>query len=268
MKNVLFLFAFFCLTAAGSTLPSATKVATPPKVAKPGVSQETLFLFSELYKANASPRLTIFWNRSFDDQLSEWVNRSPLSVATDAVTLDSQKNSLHIKQRPTSSTLVQQLNKQRESPSEEKFETLKSAFLQPFLKAKTTFVDRNIIMRLIAEAETELHQPTLLDAKQIETKALQAKTDYIMQILFIPTEQSKLGFNVLVEVFNVTSGALVVSVMHKEQTASTAWLATDNGFTQVLKHPEPLTFDVLGIELAESTMSALINFWRDKNAVN
>lgn len=264
MKYALLLLYWTSFYSVGTGLPEATKVIKPKEELNTQVRLETASTFKDLYQANDNPKFTIFWNRTFDDQLSEWRSASPLEVGTNSLTVDDQKSSLNITSESSSRKLIQHSDIARPAPDENQFEEFKSAFINPFLKASTQFVDRNIIMRQEAEAYSESDSSTLVDAKQIETKALQAKTDFIIQLLFIPTPQNELQFNVTLEIKHIKSGRLVAKVSSNKHELPTTWEASQNGFIKIKKADNSLTFHTLGIEMAESTMTALIEFWRER----
>lgn len=185
--------------------------------------------FAAAYARNGKPKLALFWNRQLSDTLNEWysdvriVNRTDTnSTMSGELTLNqsgSQQNTTAIEKRVT--------DPRRVSTSESFEWEFQDGFLAPFLEAGVTVLDRAAIMRLTGVDMAGTGE------RSVETRALQGKADYLMEVLVSPNQRSTVGYELRARILDVRTGAIVAMVNSKnlkEWNPEKQVLATDRGF--------------------------------------
>ena len=167
--------------------------------------------FAGAYARNGKPRLALFWNRHLSDTLNEWYSDTRAvtrveggSTMSGDITLN-QTNSEQV-----ATAIERRAVDSRRPPLSESFEwEFQDAFLAPFLEAGATVLDRAAILRLTGVDMATGNERT------VETRALQGKADYLLEILVAANTQSTTGYELRARILDVTTGAIVAQVNSK-----------------------------------------------------
>jgi len=267
--------------AAGSqqSLPeSLYRPGTPPvlKPESPAVFREresTIAQFAKAYGANGRPRIAVFWNRRFDDRLSDWTTGIRLSE-TASTELDIAANAgrtqpadalsgrldADLYQRRTLEASWRRPAAHRAGLPEGLAFELESGFTATLAAADVLMVDRAAAMRLQDRAARSADP----DAQRVEADALLSHADLLLEVLSAPRSGTPLGVVFQVIVKDVRTGQVVHSLTSDGEAAAEAtpsrWRVGDNGFVRASNRPE--TAGRIGEQLALETMAALTARWR------
>lgn len=224
--------------------------------------------FGQSYQRQRSPRIAIFWNRAFSDQLSQWSASERIVTTTRgavAGTLLDKKVDL------TGGDLTATMNEGRlpDNPRQQMNELaaaeFESAFMSPFFNAGTKLVDRSAVMRLTRHQErSQAGSDQVADSIAVETAALVGYADLLTEILMINSLGAPSGVRFRVSLKDVKTGQVVVSFVTAakppQQISKREWVATSEGFSE--KPPTPPGAADVGRQLALETMNALTQLWR------
>lgn len=271
--------------------PKAAAPERPTEVLQPeaGANRltaqpETLANFRDAYIARGKPRLALFWNREFSDQLDEWY--SPLRVVERnevAGSLDGAVNATgSASLKRTAEVQVRNPAANRPRTTERWAWAFQDGFLAPFLEAGAQVIDRATVVRMTAAGGAAGAEPAV-----IEAKALEGKADYILEALVTPSTLSRTGFEMRARVIDIKTGAIAASVNSrgsKEWNPAKRFVATEHGFVDpdpddVMVGPEsdpkvrasahgitvsrkPPKLEVVANTLAYHVMAALAGQWK------
>lgn len=287
------LLSFFLAALATSTALSQEH-APAPMMAQPGrattnvepnspSTTDPVRAYKAAYERAGKPRIAIFWDRKFTDQLSQWKSRYRTLTAGEATAkIESSKNN---KTEPTAykgavntkgavahySQSTNTVHSENELAHVEDY-AFAAAFAESLIGAGTTIVDRNTIMRLEAMAAnseaTSMH-PT--DSQLIETSALSEYADYFLEVIFDEHAIARAAEDVFrINVKEVATGRVLLMLASnafppatKEALdAAPEWAPSeDGGFEKVYAEVPLPTSREMGRQMAIETMAALGRVW-------
>lgn len=234
--------------------------------------------FRDAYEREGEPRIAIFWNRKFDDQLSQWQANWRKSRTGEVAEKSSEKfeptggsQAPYEKSSSGGTKIVSALHgetnaekQEREGFSESTQFAFSSGYLNPFISTQVKVLDRDAIMRLVQRDQAKQAGAEIMaDYQKVETDALVDYADYVAEILLAPNADANLGMRFMVSVKEVATGR-VVAMFESEGDAPGArksnWVATSEGFKKAKPNEAGAPFDI-GEQLAYETMQALLNSW-------
>jgi len=249
----------------------------PPPAPAPDTSQsDALRDFATGYTRAKRPRIAIFWNREFGDQLETQFERYERdkesnqrleSGTSDATNVEHGSTSMTEKdvnsnsqREHTSGTRALPVPGARTSAAESVAWRLESAFMFPFLEAGTQLIDRNVTMRVLALTWDRADRA---DAQGIEASALAGKADLLMEVLMTPDADSPIGCRFRVTVKDVKSGAILALLSTRaipQVESSSHWASVAGGFRRVTNTRTPV-LEEFAERLAAETMFQLSRRW-------
>lgn len=255
LKSLFFIlsFVFSAYVANALDAPAMPMFKQPDQqitIKQPDINKEEIFkIFNNAYKAKGEPRIALFWNRKFDDRLSQWEATLRLNITEEVHEILAPKQ-----------------NRQGLGGEAVEFE-FSAGFTQPFLLNGVKIVDRHAIMRLVErvnsnEAEVEM----VADYQKIETDALVGYADYFVEIVFTPENNADLGMGFLISIKEVNSGQIVAmfrsdAIVPNKTTPKATWAASSTGYKKVYPQKTSIPADEVGEQLAVETMKELTKYW-------
>jgi len=203
--------------------------------------------FAAAYQNIGSPRLAVFWDRSFGE-----ASDAPPSVLPEI--------------------------------SAAQFE---AGYSLPFLESGVHFIDRNAIMRLtrakmlgdrqlVEPGDSRNHHKVLIrvltmkaranadavgNRQFIETEALKGYADMVIQISMIPSDESELGVAFRVLAVDVKTGAVKINFLNRAVfPGREQWTAVKGGYIRAAQGRD-LNFEDAGHLIAMQTMNELMRIW-------
>lgn len=215
--------------------------------------EETLLNYSQVkrafqaaYSNVGEPSIAIFWNRKFDDQLSQWQadRRHSITGEGSSTASDIFQKQGDIQQEDALNATVSAIGNAQPSGeilgsyerntqggsrilAAEYYESRKeqakrrglgeaadfefgSGFMGPFLEQKANILDRDTIMRLVERDNTEeAGSEMIADYQKIETDALIGFADYFAEVLMTRDYEADLGMSFMVSIKEVATGRIV-----------------------------------------------------------
>ena len=204
--------------------------------------------FTAAYKRVGEPRVAIFWNRKYDDQLSQWEATSRRTITGegsfqghDSMQLTGSQEEIkafadaaHSATSKDEDSRVQPMGsydrnltagnriqasgyserlaqrQRRLGLGEKKSFQVGAGFTQTFLYNKVKIIDRAAIMRLMDRKLAEKAGSEMIaDFQKIETDALIGYADYLAEILFTYDSEADLYMSFMVSVKEVKTGRIV-----------------------------------------------------------
>ena len=216
-------------------------------------------LFGEAWRAAGKPRLAVFFERAFDDRLSDFAVDSRLVVGRESRSGDGDtagETTVRVETAaaPARFSAFSEIDRLR-------FET---GFSRPFLEAGVTLVDRAAAMRLLhAERASESASRRVDDRQWIETEALRAYADMVLQISAVSPTGGGVAFRVAAVDLRTgeTRADLFVDAAGATPAGKGEWRAVRGGFVRVGEESD-VDFEEAGRALALRTMEELRNAWR------
>lgn len=221
----------------------------PPTLPRPApardVGEQTLAGFSGAYKRAGSPRIVVFWNRHFDDEVS-----SRYKEVTDYEEINDGAG------RITSRKSVgdERTTTKRKSNLAEPIEwELEGAFVETMTNAGVRLVDRISIMRTQGAAEGAEERANV---QAIETRAITGKADIVVEILRADDPRSSAGIAFRIVARDIRDARILASftTSGRPPTPRMGLVAGPDGFVRATP-PEPGPEDVgrqLAVELARN----------------
>jgi|SRR5690554_1428493 len=202
---------------------------------------------------NSNPRIAVFWNRAFNDQVSDWASQRRVVV--------SEQGSLHgsipegnvsLDGNARGAAQVETRAQRRSAPVAPAFD-LQAGLVSQLTRAGVTIVDRDAIMRITDNAlENGDFSRLSPDQARLEMRALSQHADYLMELSQVA------GNEFTIRVLNVTNGAIQAMVSSNGVPPATdadrRWIATDRGFE---KRERQVSLRDVGQELALQTLAEL-----------
>jgi len=276
---------------------SAPMLASPQKGAESkSVKGDNKWIenkFIRSYEEAGSPSMAIFWNRAFDDQISEWesdereivtgeksINARDLFKANGEISKEEMENGFASSDsepsggsvdtydrtiKGGSKILATKLSQERtegqnrQGLGETAQFTFSSAYMKPFLDSNVKILDRSSIMRImerdiVREAGAEM----IADQQKIETEALVGYADLLAEILLAEDQ-----INYLISVKEVATGRVIASFKSDGRGEKTnKWVSTTSGF-QKKESYQNKNLDEVGKQLAIETMQHLTGVIKD-----
>ncbi|RDV28034.1 hypothetical protein DXV75_03455 [Alteromonas aestuariivivens] len=279
-----FLIASICVfSSAQAQVHEAARMLAPPasesnEPEDTGANRaEILSGFQQVYNGAGKPRIAVFWNRQFDDQLSQWFQlaRRTSSAGVDLSAQDSfqtegtdpasYERSVSGQGEVSASDYLEVRVGQQQRAGFNEADGFKfaSGFTSAFLNVPAKVVDRAAVMRLIQrQQEKQGGAEDMADVQKIETDSLVGFADYLTEILLTPDSDSETGWAFMVSVKSVQNGQVVAMFHSAAELASKgapkiSWEATPNGYQKVEEEQTPPTLAETGEQLGYETMQAL-----------
>lgn len=200
-----------------------------------------------------TPRVAVFWNRAFDDQVSDW-RSSTRGVVSARGSLKGNVPDGNVDLQGQSQIAAQgeYRSNRTTGPASPAFE-LQSGLVSQLTEAGVTVVDRNAIMRITDNAlETGDFSRLSPDQRRLEMRALGEHADMLLVFRRIADDRFE------IEVLDVHSGSIRAMLSSNgvppEKNKARRWKATDHGFQKV---EHTFTLDEIGGELALQTLASV-----------
>lgn len=221
--------------------------AKRPSDAAFGQRADLVANFASAYARNGRPKLALFWNRQLSDTLNEWYSDTRIVNRSDSSsTMSGELNLNQTGSAQNTTAIERRVTDPRRVSTSESFEwEFQDGFLAPFLEAGVTVLDRAAIMRLTGVDMAGSGERT------VETRALQGKADYLMEVLVSPNQRSSVGYELRARILDVKTGAIVAMVNSKslkEWNPDKPVLATDRGFVDPNDYDDDDSFGPEGDE--------------------
>lgn len=244
--------------------------------------------FAAAYERNGKPRLALFWNRQLSDALSEWY--APARVINTETTNSTMSGDITLNQSgnaQVTSEIQQRVRDQRRGQTPETFEwEFQDGFLAPFLEAGVQVIDRSAMMRLTGADLQGTGEHT------VETRALQGKADYLMEVLVGANWKSSTGYELRTRILEIRTGRIIAYVNSKglkSWNPAKEIIATNTGFVDLedseededsfgpqaedqyratgtgagfVRKRKPPKLDKIAANLAYNTMNGLMKQWK------
>lgn len=246
-----------------SYLSSAQEHQAAPMLAEPRQhapapapqdNQRLVGEFRSAYSQAGEPRIAIFWNRKFSDQLSQWEALERRTIAGESAgnlkdvfnqtngaspedalgtavgSLDSgtpsggnlgsyERNVTGGSRILASEYYETRIHQRKRAGMGESTDfEFGSGYTQAFLSASAKIIDRQAIMRLIERDNARAAGAEMVaDYQKVETDALIGYADYLAEIVFVDDPGAALGKAFMVSVKEVATGR-VVAMFRSEGT--------------------------------------------------
>ena len=252
-------------------LPSAP-AATLPASAPADTSAAD---FARAYAASGRPRILLMWNRELDDAAqAESVERLSVRESGNGSASVSGRAGLGTGGVPTRQTTQEQYERntvvtagrhvikdapRRSGLSERDAAMLQRAFSEEMGRGGVRFVDRALVMRTTAAT----HHRAGGDSKLIETDALLAHGELMLELLLVADDEAPLGQGFDVRAKALQGGGELLSIYSRAAPplpppAPGRWVAGANGYEfQLPVEAPPPTPGQVGVALAREVMRAL-----------
>ncbi len=267
----------------------------PPVLTKPAPAplpdqKEDIQAFKAENKRVKRPRMLLFWNRDFSDEVvTYYVDYKAKAARIDAgafsassgkdagvkgYTWDGARvgatasNRASVAGVSASGQRVDVEGTARMNPQEARKNLegilnwkVESGFKKTFIQGGARLINRDMIMRTQgadAKANDEVNTHSL------ETKAMMGKADMMVEILLAPSAESESGLAFQVNVTAIETGETIASVYTDAMPPVqeiTSYEATSRGFEQSTTR-EGFSNEAVGRQLAIDTMKELTDYWK------
>lgn len=230
--------------------------------------------FRGAYNRAGTPRMAVFWNRSFSARLSQWVAQGRLKVtrtgsaAVDVQTPDSSSSGTLRTERSGTASYERNVGQDGRRTgmgalADAEFEY---GFTDPMLGAGAQLIDRSTIMRVTDSTAGRAAGNTRLDdAQLVETEALKEFADYVVEITMLPDASAPGDKAFRVQVKRIPDGLIVANLVTRGQRPAggpkVTWRATSGGYEKQVVE-QTVSAQELGRHVALETMQALAARWR------
>lgn len=202
---------------------------------------------------NETPRVAVFWNRTFDDQVSDWSSNTRGVVSTrGSLNGEVPDGNVDLQGHGQMAAQAEYRPNQQSGPEEPAFE-LQSGLVSQLTDAGVSVVARDAIMRITDNALEKGDFSRLSpDQRRLEMRALGEHADMLLVI-------RKLARNSFeVKVLDVQNGSIRTMLSSNgvppEKDKARQWKATDHGFQRI---EQTITLNEIGQELALQTLAKL-----------
>ena len=218
--------------------------------------------FRRRYDGARRPSVALFWNRELSDRLAR------PAIQRQTVTGDKSEsaneiggaNGKHTDKREASSQVTEVTTDVPGDPArgglDERSESqLRGAFLSMLGSGGLHPVDRSMMVRA-----TALQASGAVDTQSNETRGLQGKARYLMEVLLVHDAEAPLGVGFQVTVKDVASAAILFSdytVARPPAKGGGQWVAANGGEGFARTAPAAATIRDVGRALALDVMSRL-----------
>lgn len=187
--------------------------ASPVAASPTAVGGDVLDAFREAYNRAGKPRMVVFVNRDFSDDVRDWGSDVRLKEGYVESRVTDQGR---VTGAGTAITTVETRNDGDRRPRDEQWMwRLENAVCDPLLETGTNLIDRAMAMRLTATTAA----PDALgevSVKQVETNALKGHADILIEVLVSNAKDAKFGYVFTVKGTSVKDGRILV----RESSAS------------------------------------------------
>ena len=243
-----------------------------PEVKRPSSVPDVIGPFRSEYQAAGEPKILLFWNVSFDDSTEsdrQNIDTTKITSTDSATGLDKQTKgpagdaTLHESddkkgetiERVTSSRIVDAA-KQPNGLSARNAVELETAFREHLQSAGVRLMSRSASIRL-TQAEKDRER---IDPKLIETDAVRAKADLLLEVVMVPDQSAPLGAGFKITMTDIKSGAEILSIYTAARPELPQmpgyYVVTALGFEKRQPRTQVTTSDV-GVALARAVMRAV-----------
>lgn len=247
---------FFCSGASlaqpemRAGVPAVIEPSAPPFPDADAISGD----FRQAYLAAKKPRIVVLWNRALSDVLT--TSHDTEAKLSNRIVGARVPGAAAIQQDVSVSTQVKRGEEpMRKSGLSEREEWgLEAAFDQPLLASGAVLVDRATSMRISEKGQAATETSNL---QAIETAALQAKANLLVEILITRDPDAETGTAFQVAIKDLSTGTLsqrFVTTAIPESAKRPRYYANERGFAAV---PVAPTADEVGKQLGLETMAAL-----------
>ena len=279
-----FSFALFAQEQhkAGKMLAPAKIKNSSPVVNSKDIRTRTLKSFVKAYEKEGNPSIAIFWNRKFDDQLSQWYQEIRLSQTGETSVKASDKFEPKGGDEPAYERNVSGGGKivsaqyvesrvdevKRTGLNESESFDFSAGFTTTFLSVPAKIIDRQAIMRLIQRDNSEEAGAEMIsDYQKIETDALIGYADFLAEIILTPDPSGDTGWAFMVTVKSVSNGQVIAmfkSTGNKplDSSVKDKWVSTENGYEKQTPKREIGQPNEVGAQLAYEMMKSLTKIWK------
>lgn len=200
-----------------------------------------------------APRMAIFWNREFNDQVSDWASRRRMVVSGEgSLSGEIPEGNVNLDGKSRTAAQAETRSARRSGPAAPAFD-LQSGLVFQLTQAGVTVVDRDAIMRITDNAlENGEFSRLSPDQARLEMRALEQHADHLMVLSQIDAEQFQ------IRILDINSGAVQAMVSSNgvppETDEDRRWIATDSGFE---KREKRVSLKDVGRELALQALASL-----------
>lgn len=201
----------------------------------------------------SNPRMAIFWNREFNDQVSDWASRRRIVVSgTGSLRGEVPDGDLNLDGE--SRTAVQSETRSgRHSAAAAPAFDLQTGFINQLTRAGVAVIDRDAIMRITDNTlEDGTFERLSPDQARLEMRALDQHADYLMVLSQVASDEFR------IRILDVENGSIQAMVSSNgvppETDGDRRWIATDNGFE---KREKRVSMGDVGQELALQVLAEL-----------
>jgi hypothetical protein len=221
------------------------RMMTPPPPA-PDQASVASSAFSSAYRRAGNPRIVIFWNRAFDDEVA-----STYRTTTDWEEHNDGNGNSYGR---SSTGDERQTSKRRDLVDEPVDWDMEGAFNSTMSGAGARLVDRASIMRTQGAADGAEERANV---QGIETRAVTGKADITVEILSTVDSRSSQGISYRITARDVRNATILAdfTTTGRPPTPRMGLVAGPDGFERA-KPPEPGPED-FGQQLAVELMQAL-----------
>lgn len=250
--------------------PEVLTPAPPP----PSRIDNARSAFPGAYARARKPRIMIFWNRNFSDEVTTVYrdrlhiedNRSASGAAfTDRTDYwDGQTNSADVSASSRRTLDASVVTDRVDSPnsrvaSQPADYQLEGAFTDALIGAGAILIDRSVSMRLTALGKDPGDTPNV---QTLEAKALTAKADLLLEVQQYADSAAPSGVGFRVSVRDVRQARIIASftTTARPETGPAKWVAGRYGFEKAT--PVAPSLRRVGEQLGAETLSALVRAWQ------
>jgi hypothetical protein len=200
-----------------------------------------------------NPRMAVFWNRDFNDQVSDWASRRRVVVSgAGSLRGEVPEGDLNLDGKSRAAVQAETRSDRRSAPEAPAFD-LQSGFITQLTRAGVTVVDRDAIMRITDNALEDGNFERLSpDQARLEMRALDQHADYLMVLSQVASDEFQ------IRILDVRNGAIQAMVSSNgvppETDEDRRWVATEGGFE---KREKRVSLRDVGQELALQTLAEL-----------
>ncbi len=234
------------------------------------IASGTLKQFSEAYKANSKPKVAIFLNRTLSDDVREWRTDARAVISGNGSVTMSSETPLHYREETVKGPVaasVQEYNGssgERNTADEPSMWAFEDGFMQMFLRAGVTLIDRGTVMRLLSRKSSQGIGNEAIEVKKTEMDALVNNADVYIELLITRYPSAPTGYEFRAVAKEVRTGRILASVTSlnwdNEKYRPKKVITTDKGYKIVKDKKMPRLQD-MSRDLAVDLMNAMLLSW-------
>jgi hypothetical protein len=230
--------------------------------------------FRSAYARAGAPRMVLFWNREFDDEVaSAYEDRTRITAKSQETeteleeTSESDLGSSRLRERDQAGKFTadivsgtKRVVKERPALAERSDWRLEQAFRRELANNGVRLVDRSVAMRTMSVGKGLSGQANVQEA---EAAAMVATTDLILEVLQTKDSAAPMGLSFRIDVKDLRSGSVLANLISTGRLMDRGpgrFVASASGFQRAA--PPAMTLDSVGQQLALETMAALADAWQ------